>query len=110
MRLSARQLAAELRSAFSHLRTSEGARGIGLSILIGVCAGLSAVAFWKALNGLHTLFFTDGGRALGFLGSYYVIILPAIGGLIVGLIIHFWAKDAKGEGVPEAMAEKEQPP
>ncbi|MCD6299956.1 MAG: chloride channel protein, partial [Dehalococcoidales bacterium] len=31
------------------------------------------------------------------------ILLPAIGGLIVGLLIYFGAREAKGHGVPEVM-------
>jgi len=49
------------------------------------------------------LFFTQGQHAFSFLGSYYVIIIPAIGGLIVGLVVYFFASEAKGHGVPEVM-------
>ena len=40
---------------------------------------------------------------LSFPGSYYVVTVPAAGGLIVGLPIHFLAREAKGHGVPEVM-------
>ena len=36
--------------------------------------------------------------------SWYMrIIIPAIGGLLVGPLIYFYAKEAKGHGVPEVM-------
>ncbi len=41
------------------------------------------------------------------MGSWYVIVLPAIGGLIVGPLIHFLAPEAKGHGVPEVMTAME---
>ena len=34
---------------------------------------------------------------------YWIILIPIIGGLIVGPIIHFFAPEAKGHGVPEVM-------
>ena len=36
-------------------------------------------------------------------GNAYVVIIPAIGGLIVGPLIYFFAREAKGHGVPEVM-------
>jgi len=33
----------------------------------------------------------------------FIFIIPAIGGLIVGLLVYFFAREAKGHGVPEVM-------
>jgi CIC family chloride channel protein len=65
---------------------------------------LGAVAFRKMIWGLQWLFFDGGATVFGFMGRYYVIILPAIGGIFVGLLIYFVAREVKGHGVPEAMA------
>lgn len=75
-----------------------------VAVSIGIATGLGSVAFIQLLKGCTTLFF-DGGRwVVPGLGRYYVLLLPAIGGLIVGpLIVHF-AREAKGHGVPEVMA------
>jgi len=51
-------------------------------------------------------FYQDTGDILEFahtLSPYLLIGLPALGGLIVGLIVFFGAKEAKGHGVPEVM-------
>ena len=40
---------------------------------------------------------------LGFMGEYYVIIIPLIGGLIIGPMIYFLAREARGHGVPEVI-------
>lgn len=37
------------------------------------------------------------------MGPYYVILIPAIGGLIVGPLIYLFAREAKGHGVPEVI-------
>src|SRR6266516_4484747 len=33
----------------------------------------------------------------------WVILVPPIGGLLVGLMIHYWEPTLKGHGIPEAM-------
>ncbi len=40
---------------------------------------------------------------LWFMGPAYVIVVPAIGGAFVGPMIYFFAREAKGHGVPEMM-------
>jgi len=55
------------------------------------------------VSGFTTVFFDRGETAFGFLGKYYVIIIPTLGGLVVGLLVYFLAREAKGHGVPEVM-------
>ena len=37
------------------------------------------------------------------MGDYYVIIIPALGGAIIGPLIYYLASEAKGTGIPEVM-------
>jgi CIC family chloride channel protein len=90
-------------SFLDRIRTNEVVTGLTLSIIVGVLAGLGAVGFRWLVGSVQTLFFSGGADYLGFMGPYYIIILPAVGGLIVGLIIRFGAREAKGHGVPEVM-------
>lgn len=78
---------------------------IAIAALIGIGTGFAAIGF-KMLIGLsHTLFFSGGDHLLGsFLGRYYIIFIPALGGLLVGPLVYFLAREAKGHGVPEVMA------
>jgi len=85
------------------IRSNEIVFGLILSILVGVIAGFGAVVFRWLISTFQSLFFGSGASYLGFLGQYYIILLPAVGGLIVGLLIHFGAPEAKGHGVPEVM-------
>ena len=84
-------------------RTSELTRGIILIVLVGLASGLGAVLFRWMISGFSTVFFDSGETAFGFLGRYYVIIIPVLGGLVVGLLVYFLAREAKGHGVPEVM-------
>ncbi len=76
---------------------------IVLGIVTGIGGGLGAVAFRWLIGTFHTLFFDWGAVAFAFLGVYYTIVLPAIGGIIVGPLTVFFAPEARGHGVPEIM-------
>lgn len=89
---------------FASLRASETTLGLGLALLVGVGAGLGAVLFRWMIGSFESLFFNRGAEGFSFLGHYYVIIIPALGGLIVGPLVYFFAREAKGHGVPEVMA------
>lgn len=74
------------------------------AMLIGAAAGLGAAAFRWLIAQCHWFYFDKLGEVLSFMGDKYVIVVPALGGLVVGLIIHFGAREAKGHGVPEVLA------
>lgn len=76
---------------------------IGTALVVGLGSGFGAVVFRWLINGFTSLAFDGGRQALGFLGRYYVILVPAIGGLFVGPMIYRFAREAKGHGVPEVM-------
>jgi CIC family chloride channel protein len=75
----------------------------GLSIFIGAIAGLGAVIFRLLINNFQSIFFNGLGGVLSFLGHYYIVIVPAAGGLLVGSLVFFFAREAKGNGVPQVM-------
>lgn len=86
-----------------HPRVSEATGVVLLAALVGVGSGLGAVVFRWLIGHAHDFFFDGGKQVLGALGPYYVILIPAAGGLLVGPIVYFLAREAKGHGVPEVM-------
>ncbi|MBR5700750.1 MAG: chloride channel protein, partial [Bacteroidales bacterium] len=72
-----------------------------LSLVVGICCGLSAVALKLAIGGLHHLFsgITSGGGWL----RYLVIALPGIGMLLSLLIVRYVIKDDIGHGVTKVL-------
>src|SRR5271157_982413 len=73
------------------------------AVIVGAGTGLGAVLFIKLIALVQAIVFQSGALALGFLGNGLIILAPAVGGLLAGPIIAFFAKEAKGHGVPEVM-------
>lgn len=73
-----------------------------LSVVIGASTGLAAVVFVKLIYWIQHLGFEKLPAALPWLGNWVYLIVPVIGGLLVGPLI-LMAQEAKGHGVPEVM-------
>jgi len=100
-----------LRTASSWL----GSNRMGLvlmALVVGAGAGLGAAGFreliflvtWLATG--HTQFGQQGHAAslhLAFLGIWFVVVVPVLGGLLYGPLIQRFAREARGHGVPEVM-------
>ena len=102
MRWTFPQLKLERVSGF--FGSSETSLMFVLAVLIGAVTGLASVALRAMINGFHTLFFGTLKDAFSFLGPFDVVPLPIIGGVFVGMLVYFFASEAKGHGVPEVMA------
>ena len=97
--------------------TSSWLRGsrLGLVVMalgVGIGAGIGAVVFRWMIYGF-TWFFTgrqqfgQQGRVaslhLPWLGFWFVLLVPVVGGLLYGPLIQRFAREARGHGVPEVM-------
>ena len=77
-----------------------------LGIMVGVIGGYGAVGFRYLINFIQSIAYGSPDELLGIIEAvpwYMRIVIPAIGGLIVGPIVYFLAREAKGHGVPEVM-------
>lgn len=72
--------------------------------MVGAIAGLATVGFVKLVDGSHTFFLDWLNFRINIHHRANFIWLPAIGGLIVGLFMHFLAREAHGHGVPEVIS------
>lgn len=77
-----------------------------VAIIIGVLAGVAAIGIRALIEAISLLSFSGEGSYLENVMNtpwYWIILVPAIGGLVVGPLIYFFAPEAKGHGVPEVM-------
>lgn len=78
-----------------------------LALVIGMLAGLGAMFFrWLIETGQHLLWPAGDNFVLQVSRSpwWLVLLVPAGMGLLLGPVIHFWAPETSGPGVPEVMA------
>lgn len=77
-----------------------------MALLVGAATGAGSVIFTRLIDLAHDFCYGGGhSESQGLYGGhwYLLLILPAAGALLVGLITFFFAREAKGHGVPEVM-------
>jgi len=95
-----------LRFATDRARRARYSFMVLMAVVVGVGGGFAAIAFRYLIGGSTWLF--SGGESIapeGFaaLPWWWILLMPAVGGLIVGLLIWWLAPEVKGTGVPEVM-------
>ncbi len=93
-----------LRPVFTHYTLQV----LFLAAIVGVLSGFIAIGFRYLLFFIQNVLFFQNLSVIETSPIHHtlgdlVFIIPAIGGLIVGLITYFFASEAKGHGVPEVM-------
>src|SRR5262249_5004465 len=100
-------------------RLRSQARLLGLSLVVGIVAGVGAIVFFAGMDlvfyytldayaGYHP--HHPGGEPplvtphLGALRPWLLILIPALGGLVSGLIVYTFAPEAEGHGTDAAIA------
>jgi H+/Cl- antiporter ClcA len=83
-----------------------------LALAIGADAGAGAVLFRHLILSFTIIFSGHADYsatphaphpAVPFLGLWFVVLAPAIGGLIYGPLVERFVREARGHGVPEVM-------
>jgi CIC family chloride channel protein len=87
-------------------------RPLGYAVIVGICAGIAAVVFTLGLEGFQSLVL---GNLMGYHSPHHpttnpeaafvlpqrgwlLVAIPALGGLLCGLIVNFFEPEAKGHG------------
>jgi CIC family chloride channel protein len=77
-----------------------------MAAFIGLLGGLSAILFDLLIGGFQTGFWgvlNPTMETLREIPRWKILLVPGIGGLVVGLITTFLVAEAKGHGVPEVI-------
>jgi len=80
---------------------TERQRLLAVTILAGGLCGLAAVAFHLSIMGLEVLLIDRANAAAGHSWIWWTILCPAIGGLVAGVGLTYWAPGAAGSGIPQ---------
>ena len=79
---------------------------LGVAALIGVLGGASAIVFDLAIRAVAHAAWSRAFPTLEMLQAvpaWKILLVPAAGGLAVGIITTFFVSEAKGHGVPEVI-------
>jgi len=77
-----------------------------LAAIVGVVAGLGAVAVQELIAFVQWVFWGSSADVLESAARapmWRIVLMPAVGGLLVGPLVWFFARDAGGHGVPEVI-------
>jgi CIC family chloride channel protein len=71
----------------------------GASLLVGLLGGAGVWLFKRLIDLVHLVVFGDAGTLLSKAGMWTVALLPVLGGLVTGLILHFFVGEERHHGV-----------
>ena len=74
-----------------------------LAVVVGILTGFGSVGFIYVLEAIADFAVGPVASLLDIFGPANLVLLPAIGGLLAGPLIHWFAREARGHGVPEVM-------
>lgn len=86
---------------FQRLRLPTNQKYFILTITIAVACGLVAVSYHVLIKLISANLIE---RALSIQGpsrAAWILIIPTVGGLAAGLLLHYFAPDARGSGIPQ---------
>ena len=100
------QVISALVQGHEYFRQTEHLYMVLVSITIGLLGGLGAIGFRECIRLFQLVAWRADPVTLEFVRTlpwWWKVLVPALGGLLVGMIITRFAAEAKGHGVPEVM-------
>jgi hypothetical protein len=89
------------RKAFNQIPLQDQQKIYVLTLLIGAVGGLAAVVFHLLLDYFQDQFIYRAAAIPHWWHIPLVVFLPALGGLVTGAGLYFYAPEARGSGIPQ---------
>jgi len=86
-----------------NLKSTSETYFISIALAVGIITGIGSIILHSLIEGVKWVGYDWIPQLTVGWGKAYIFIVPALGGLIVGPLIHYFAREAKGHGVPEVM-------
>ena len=84
-------------------RASEDSFLLVTAILVGVGTGVGTIIVRSLIEIITWFSFEWLPHLTRDFGKAFVVLVPTLGGLVVGILVYKYAREAKGHGVPEVM-------
>ena len=100
------RILSKYRSILGRIKTNEHTIMAVLAVVVGLAAGFGAVGFRYLINFIQSIAYGSPDELLEVVATIpwsIKVWIPALGGLVVGPLVYFLAREAKGHGVPEVM-------
>ncbi len=75
----------------------------GAAVIVGLAAGAGVWVFKRLIDLVHSGAFNSAGGILSLAGAWTVFLVPVLGGIVVGLILHFFVGEERHHGVAGIM-------
>ena len=82
---------------------SEGVILAGSGLIVGLTTGAGVWLFKRMIDLVHLAFFNYFYSLIDHLGIWTVILIPVIGGVVVGLVVHYFIGEERHHGVAGVM-------
>ena len=98
-----RRLPPWLPNLLHRLRVSEDTVLLATAVLVGIGTGIGTILVRSLIEIVIWIGFDWIPGVTQALGQSFVVVVPTVGGLLVGILVYKYAREAKGHGVPEVM-------
>ena len=83
----------------SKIPVSETAVLIAVAVVVGLLTATGVWLFKRLIDVAHAFFYNGAGGLMSRFGGWTVVLVPVIGGLVVGLLMHYLVGEERYHGV-----------
>ena len=76
---------------------------LATAVLVGIGTGIGTIFVRTLIEIVIWVGFEWIPSVAATFGQAFIVVVPTVGGLLVGIMVYRYAREAKGHGVPEVM-------